>query len=219
MNQHMSSKKSPVRVLADLAHEGLWKNSPPLTQLLGVCPLLAVSTTLINGVSLGLATTCVMAIANFVVSCLRSYIPHNVRIPIHILIAAALVTVLDLTWNAYFHELYLVIGIFVPLIITNCIVLARIESYAARNAPYLALCDGLFMGIGSTIGLAALGCIRELLGYGTLGRGIEWLVPSWHAWQILPASYPGFLIALLPAGAFFVLAFLVAIRNLYRSSQ
>ncbi len=197
----------------DLAHSGLWKQNPGLAQLLGLCPILAVSTSMVNAVSLGLATILVMALANLAVSALRNFIPYEIRIPVFILIIAALVTVVDLAFNAYLHDLYLVLGIFIPLIVTNSIVLARVEAYAAKNDPLTSTIDGIMMGIGLVWVLAVLGGVRELLGAGTLFSGIDMIVPGASALNVFGADYPGFLIAILPPGAFFALGCLIAAYN------
>ena len=197
----------------EIAKSGLWKQNVILTQLLGLCPLLAVSTTAVNAVSLGLATILVMSLANLAVSGLRSFIPYEIRIPVFILIIAALVTVVDLAFNAWLHDLYLVLGIFIPLIVTNCIVLARVEAFAAKNPIGASTLDGIMMGIGFVWVIGLLGLIREFVAQGTLFSGIEMLVPSLHAIQILPEDYPGFLVAILPPGGFFVLGLLIAGRN------
>ena len=215
-----------VRVAADGTLEGLVEPDPPvspeeilkgsvalLAQLLGLCPLLAVSTNLVNAVSLGLATIVVMMLANFAISALRALIPYEIRIPVFVLIIAALVTVVDLAFNAFLHDLYLVLGIFIPLIVTNCIVLARVEAFAAKNGLRAATFDGLMMGIGFVWVIALLGAVRELIGQGTLFSGIEMIFPTLSGIQVLPETYPGFLIAMLPPGAFFVLGLLIAGRN------
>jgi electron transport complex protein RnfE len=197
----------------DIAYNGLWKQNTSLVQLLGLCPLLAVSTNVVNGVSLGIATIFVMAMSSFVVASVRNFIPHEIRIPVFILIIAALVTVVDLAMNAWLHELYLVLGIFIPLIVVNCIVLARVEAFAAKNAPLAAAWDGAMMGVGMVFALALLGGLRELVGAGTLLAGIEMVIPGTHALQILPEDYPGFLISILPPGAFLTLGLMIAARN------
>ncbi|MBA3032210.1 MAG: electron transport complex subunit E [Gammaproteobacteria bacterium] len=197
----------------DITHNGLWKQNAILAQLLGLCPLLAISTTLVNAVSLGLATILVMGLANFTVSMLRGLIPYEIRIPVFVLIIAALVTVVDLAFNAFLHDLYLVLGIFIPLIVTNCIVLARVEAFAAKNPVDLSAFDGVMMGVGFVWVIGLLGAIREFVGQGTLFSGIEMIIPGAEHWQILPADYPGFLIMILPPGAFFVLGLMIAGRN------
>jgi electron transport complex protein RnfE len=197
----------------DITRNGLWKQNVILTQVLGLCPLLAVSTSLVNAVSLGLATIVVMALANLAISALRAYIPYEIRIPVFILIIAALVTVVDLSFNAWLHDLYLVLGIFIPLIVTNCIVLARVEAYAAKNPVGASTVDGIMMGVGFVWVIGLLGLIREFIGQGTLFSGIDMIVPGLQAIQVLPDDYPGFLVAMLPPGAFFVLGLLIAGRN------
>ena len=197
----------------DISYNGLWKQNAGLAQLLGLCPILAISTSMVNAVSLGLATILVMALANLAVSALRNFIPYEIRIPVFVLIIAALVTVVDLSFNAYFHDLYLVLGIFIPLIVTNCIVLARVEAYAAKNDPLSSTFDGVMMGLGLVWVLGLLGAIRELLGAGTLFSGIEMIFPSLSAWNVFGEDYPGFLIAILPPGAFFALGCLIAAFN------
>jgi electron transport complex protein RnfE len=199
--------------LRTIAQNGLWNQNAVLGQMLGLCSLLAVSTNAVNGISLGLATILVMGLANLLVSALRSFIPYEVRIPIFILIIAALVTVVDMAMNAWLHELYLVLGIFIPLIVVNCIVLARVEAFAAKNPVGLSTFDGIMMGIGFVWVIGLLGAIRELVGQGTLLAGIEMIIPTMQAIQVLPEDYPGFLIAILPPGAFFVLGLMVAGRN------
>ena len=197
----------------EIAWNGLWKQNSILAQLLGLCPLLAVSTNFVNAASLGLATILVMMLANFAISALRAFIPYEIRIPVFVLIIAALVTVVDLAFNAFLHDLYLVLGIFIPLIVTNCIVLARVEAFAAKNGLRAATFDGLMMGIGFVWVIALLGAVRELIGQGTLFSGIEMIFPTLSGIQVLPETYPGFLIAMLPPGAFFVLGLLIAGRN------
>ena len=196
-----------------IAGNGVWKQNTSIVQILGLCPLLAVTTNMVNGVMLSLATILVMAISNLAVASLRNFIPHEIRIPVFILIVAALVTVVDLLFNANLHELYLVLGIFIPLIVTNCIVLARVEAFAAKNPPLQSTFDGVFMGVGMLWTLALLGAMRELLGNGTLLGGIDMVFPSLHPIQLLPESYPGFLLALLPPGAFILLGCMIAWKN------
>ena len=204
---------SALNNLSDIARNGVWKQNPLLVQLLGLCPLLAISTTLVNAVSLGLATILVMLLANFAIAGLRALIPYEIRIPVFVLIIAALVTVVDLSFNAFLHDLYLVLGIFIPLIVTNCIVLARVEAFAAKNGLAASTLDGVMMGAGFLWVIALIGGLRELIGQGTLFSGIEMVFPSLSGMQVLSADYPGFLIMLLPPGAFFTLGLLIAGRN------
>ncbi len=196
-----------------IADNGIWKQNTSIVQILGLCPLLAVTTNMVNGVMLSLATIVVMALSNVAVASLRNLIPHEIRIPVFILIVAALVTVVDLLFNANLHELYLVLGIFIPLIVTNCIVLARVEAFAAKNPPLQATFDGVFMGVGMLWTLALLGGMREFIGSGTLFGGIDMVFPNLQPLQILPADYPGFLLTLLPPGAFILLGFMIAWKN------
>jgi electron transport complex protein RnfE len=197
----------------EIAWNGIWKQNTILSQLLGLCPLLAVSTNFVNAMSLGLATMIVMMLANLAISTLRAFIPYEIRIPVFVLIIAALVTVIDLAFNAFLHDLYLVLGIFIPLIVTNCIVLARVEAFAAKNGVRAATFDGLMMGIGFIWVIGLLGLLREFLGQGTMFAGIEMIIPGWQGVQVLPEDYPGFLVAMLPPGAFFVLGLMIAGRN------
>jgi electron transport complex protein RnfE len=200
-------------IIREITHNGLWKQNPVLGQMLGLCSLLAVSTSTVNAVSLGLATIIVMGMANLIVSILRGFIPYEIRIPIFILIIASLVTVVDMAMNAWLHDLYLVLGIFIPLIVVNCIVLARVEAFAAKQPALIAAFDGVVMGVGFVWVIGLLGALREFLGQGTLFSGIEMIIPGASAWQILPQDYPGFLLAILPPGAFFILGLMVAARN------
>ena len=196
-----------------IAANGVWKQNTSIVQILGLCPLLAVTTNLVNGAMLSLATIIVMAISGLAIASLRNLIPHEIRIPVFILIVAALVTVVDLLFNANLHELYLVLGIFIPLIVTNCIVLARVEAFAAKNPPLQSMSDGIFMGVGMLWTLSLLGGLRELIGRGTLFSGIDMVIPGLQPLQLLPDSYPGFLIAMLPPGAFILLGCLIAWKN------
>ena len=197
----------------EIAWNGIWKQNTGVVQILGLCPILAISTNVVNAVSLGLATILVMALANLAISALRNFIPYEIRIPVFILIIAALVTVVDLAFNAYLHELYLVLGIFLPLIVTNCIVLARVEAFAAKNEPAHSTTDGIAMGVGLTLVLAVLGAMREIVGSGTLFSGIEMIFPGTEGLTLFGDNYPGFLVAILPPGAFIALGFLIPGRN------
>lgn len=202
-----------LQAYREIAWNGIWKQNTGVVQILGLCPILAISTNIVNAVSLGLATIVVMAMSNLVIAALRNFIPYEIRIPVFILIIAALVTVVDLAFNAYLHELYLVLGIFIPLIVTNCIVLARVEAFAAKNEPGGSTVDGIAMGIGLTLVLAVLGAMREVVGSGTLLSGIDMLIPGAQPIVLFGADYPGFLIAILPPGAFIALGCLIAGRN------
>lgn len=199
----------------EIAWQGLWKNNPGLVQLLGLCPLLAVTATLTNALGLGVATMLVLIGSNLLVSLVRDYVPKEIRIPVFVMIIAALVTSVQLLINAYAYGLYLSLGIFLPLIVTNCIIIGRAEAFASRNNALSSAFDGLMMGLGFTLVLAALGATRELLSQGTLFDGADQLLGPWaksltiHVWQV---DTP-FLLAMLPPGAFIVMGLLIALKN------
>lgn len=198
----------------EISHNGLWKQNPGVVQLLGLCPTLAVTTTAVNGLSLGLATALVMSAANGSVSPVRRFIPSEIRVPVFILIIAALVTMIDLSINAFAHDLHKVLGIFIPLIVVNCIVLARVESFAAKNTPAPSMTDGLMMGLGLSLVLALLGAIRELIGKGTVFSGLDLVFgPAAQAFTLQSEYYSGMLLAILPPGAFLGLGGLIALKN------
>lgn len=199
----------------EIVNNGLWKQNPGVVQLLGLCPTLAVTTSLVNGLSLGLATVLVMAASNGAVSPVRRYIPDEIRVPVFILVIAVLVTVIDLSINAFAPPLHQVLGIFIPLIVVNCIVLARVESFAAKNGPVPSILDGFMMGMGLTLVLTLLGGMRELVGKGTLFSGIDLAFGPDAARFVVTVipDYQGFLLATLPPGAFIGLAILIAGRN------
>jgi electron transport complex protein RnfE len=197
-----------------IIHNSIWKQNAGLVQILGLCPVLVMSNNIVNGVSLGLATSLVMLISGAAVAAIREFIPNELRAPIFILIIAALVTMVDLLFNSYVHDLYIVLGIFIPLITTNCIVLARAEAFASKNGPLQSALDGFFMGLGLTGVLLVLGAMRELIGKGTLLSGIDLVFgPAAKSWiiHVIPAEYNyQFLLAILPPGAFIGLGFLIA---------
>lgn len=193
---------------------GLWTQNAGVVQLLGLCPTLAVTTSALNGLSLGIATALVMAASNGAISPVRRYIPNEIRVPVFILVIASLVTVIDLSINAFAHELHKVLGIFIPLIVVNCIVLARVESFAAKNEPVPSMLDGFMMGAGLALVLGLLGAIRELIGKGTILSGLDLVFgPSAQVLMWQSDHYNGLLLAILPPGAFLGLAGLIAIRN------
>ncbi|MCS6154462.1 electron transport complex subunit E [Shewanella baltica] len=199
----------------EIAWQGLWKNNPGLVQLLGLCPLLAVTATITNALGLGLATMLVLIGSNILVSLVRDYVPKEIRIPVFVMIIAALVTTVQLLINAYAYGLYLSLGIFLPLIVTNCIIIGRAEAFASRNNAFSAAFDGLMMGLGFTLVLTVLGATREILGQGTLFDGADQLLGPWaksltiYLWQV---DTP-FLLAMLPPGAFIVMGLLIALKN------
>jgi electron transport complex protein RnfE len=199
----------------EIFHNGLWKQNTGVVQLLGLCPILAVSSSVVNAVSLGLATTLVMMLSGAAIAPIRNLIPNEARIPVFILIIAVLVTMVQFTMNAYMYGLYVVLGIFIPLIVTNCIVLARIEAFASKNPALQSALDGLAMGLGLTAVLAVLGGVREIFGHGTLLSGIDLVFgESAKVWVItVVPNYHGFLLAILPPGAFITLGMLIAGKN------
>jgi Na+-translocating ferredoxin:NAD+ oxidoreductase subunit E len=192
--------------------QGLWKNNSALVQLLGLCPLLAVSSTATNALGLGLATTLVLVCTNTAVSALRRWVPNEIRIPIYVMIIASVVSTVQMLINAYAFGLYQSLGIFIPLIVTNCIVIGRAEAYAAKNPPGLSALDGLAMGLGATCALFVLGSMREILGNGTLFDGADMLLGNRAKVlriDVLHLDSP-FLLAMLPPGAFIGLGLLLA---------
>jgi len=204
-----------ISEMKEILHNGLWKQNTGVVQLLGLCPLLAVSNSVVNAVSLGLATTLVMVLSGASISPIRNYVPNEIRIPVYILIIAVLVTVVQYLMNAYMYSLYIVLGIFIPLIVTNCIVLARIEAFAGKNPVLPAAVDGFAMGMGLTAVLAVLGGMREIFGHGTLFSGFDLalgeMAKGWVV-TVIP-DYHGFLLAILPPGAFICLGLLIAGKN------
>lgn len=204
-----------MSIYKEITINGLWKQNSGLVQLLGLCPTLAVTTTAVNGLSLGLATALVMAASNGSVSPVRRFIPSEIRVPVFILVIAALVTVIDMSINAFAQPLHKVLGIFIPLIVVNCIVLARVESFAAKNAPVPSMLDGFMMGAGLALVLGFLGAMRELVGKGTLFSGLDLVfgpAAKQFMFTVIP-DYHGFLLAILPPGAFLGLGTLIAVRN------
>lgn len=198
-----------------IVKEGLWKNNPALVQLLGLCPLLAVTNTVINGLGLGLATILTLVASNGFISLLRNQIPDEARLPVFVMIIASIVTIIELSMNAWFHDLYLILGIFIPLIVTNCSIIGRAEAFAARNSVGPALLDGLMMGIGFTAVLVVLGGMRELIGQGTLFSQADLMfgdIAKNFTITVID-NYRGFLLALLPPGAFIGLGLIVALKN------
>ncbi len=201
--------------LTERLRAGLWESNPGLVQLLGLCPLLAVTTTLINGLALGLASLLVITTNNGLSSLLRHWLHRDLRLPVLVLLIASLVSAVDLVFRGWFFELHRELGLFVPLIVTNCVILARAEAFAIRATPAAAIADGLGHGLGFTAVLTGLGALRELTGRGSLLYGADRLFgPAASDWQLqlLPGEQ-GLLLASLPPGAFFGLALLVALRN------
>jgi len=201
--------------------EGLWVNNPGLVQLLGLCPLLAVTTNAINGLGLGLATLLTLVASNVTVSLIRNIVRPEVRIPVFVLVIASIVTIIELAMNAWLHDLYLILGIFIPLIVTNCAIIGRAESFASRQSVDRALLDGLAMGVGFTLLLVTLGGLRELIGQGTLLSQAHLMFGEFglHLTLTLIDDYHGFLLAILPPGAFLGLGFLIAGMNIINARR
>ncbi len=197
-----------------LSKNGLWNNNPALVQLLGLCPLLAVSTNIVNALGLGLVTMLIMLSSNLVVSLIRHQVTPAIRLPAFVMLIAGFVTCAEILMQAYAYSLYLSIGIFIPLIVTNCAILGRAVSFAAKNRPLLSAFDGLVMGLGFALVLVILGALRELFGTGSLFANMELLLPFANNWELeIFPDYPGFLLALLPPGAFLFMGFLLAMKN------
>jgi Na+-translocating ferredoxin:NAD+ oxidoreductase subunit E len=195
-----------------IVKDGLWDNNIIFVQALGLCPLLAVTGTASNGLGMGLATTVVLAASGLCIAVLRGIITPQVRIPVFVLIIAVLVTMVDMAMNAWVHDLHKVLGLFIPLIVTNCAILGRAESFASRNQVLPSIIDGLMMGLGFTLALMILGATREIIGSGTLFANASLLLGSWahHLELVLIPEYKGFLLIILPPGGFLVLGFLLA---------
>ncbi|EOU9603752.1 electron transport complex subunit E [Cronobacter dublinensis] len=195
---------------------GLWKNNSALVQLLGMCPLLAVTSTATNALGLGLATTLVLTLTNASISAFRRWMPGEIRIPIYVMIIAAVVSIVQMLINAYAFGLYQSLGIFIPLIVTNCIVVGRAEAFAAKNGPLLSALDGFAIGMGATGAMFVLGSLREILGNGTLFDGADGLLGSWARVlriEVFHTDTP-FLLAMLPPGAFIGLGMMLAVKYL-----
>lgn len=194
----MSKKNTP----AERLYNGIVKENPTFVLTLGMCPTLAVTTSAVNGLGMGLTTMVVLALCNLIISALRKIIPDKVRIPAFIVIAASLVTMMQLLLQGFIPSLYDSLGIYIPLIVVNCIILGRAESYASRNPVLPSLFDGIGMGLGFSVALTCIGAVREILGAGEL-----------FGFRVMPQSYVPFSIFVMAPGAFFVLAFLTAAQN------
>jgi electron transport complex protein RnfE len=194
--------------ITDEFTKGFWQTIPPFRLVLGLCPTLATTTSGLNGMGMGLATTFVLVFSNLFVSLLRRFIPNQVRIASFIVIIASFVVIVELVMQAYFYPLFKILGIFIPLIVVNCIILGRAEAFASKNTPLASLADGLGIGLGFTISLFVLGCIRELLGSGTLLD-----IP------VMWSSFEPFTFMLKPPGAFVALGILLAAMNLISQVQ
>jgi H+/Na+-translocating ferredoxin:NAD+ oxidoreductase subunit E len=211
------SDPSYTKIIGD----GLWHNNAGLVQLLGLCPLLAITTSAVNGLGLGLATTLTLATTNVTVSLIRRLIRPEVRIPVFVLLIASVVTVIELGMNAWFHDLYKILGIFIPLIVVNCNIIGRAEAFASKHSADRALLDGLAIGFGFTLVLVTLGGLRELLGHGTLFAQAQLMFgEAGRALSLtLIENYRGFLLAILPPGAFMGLGLMIAAKNLINARR
>ncbi|SFV85580.1 Electron transport complex protein RnfE [hydrothermal vent metagenome] len=198
-----------------ITKNGLWNNNQALVALLGLCPLLAVTNNIVNAIGLGLATTFVLVASNTTISIFRNNIRKEIRIPVFVLLIASFVTIVELAMQSYFYDLYLILGIFVPLIVTNCAILGRAEAFASKNTWGKSALDGLMMGIGFSIVLIILGAMRELIGSGTLFNQSSLLLGELGNTLSVTVfeDYQGTLLAILPPGAFIGLGLIVAIKN------
>jgi len=207
--------------LKQILTDGAWRQNTGMVVLLGLCPLLAVTNTVINGLALGLATMLTLMVSNLAVSVMRGLLRPEIRIPAFVLIIASVVTVIELLMHAFFYDLFRVLGIFIPLIVTNCAIIGRAEAFASRNRPLPSLMDGFATGLGFCITLVLLGALRELTGRGTLFTGADMLLGDWgrHLTLTIIPEHPGFLLAMLPPGAFLGLALLIATRNAWEARK
>ncbi|MCD8521616.1 MAG: electron transport complex subunit E [Saccharospirillaceae bacterium] len=205
-----------TKSLRDISLDGLWHNNPALVQLLGLCPLLAVTGSVVNALGLGLATMMVLVGSNFSVSLIRNHVPDAVRLPAFVMIIASFTTVAELVMQAFTYELYEVLGIFIPLIVTNCAILGRADAFACKNPIIPSVVDGFTMALGFTIVLIILGAMREILGQGVIFSDMQLLFgPAAANWKIeLVKDYPDFLFAILPPGAFMAMGLLIALKNI-----
>jgi electron transport complex protein RnfE len=200
----------------EITQKGLWSNNAALVQLLGLCPLLAVSSTVVNALGLGLATLLVLTTTNSAVSLIRNYVSDAVRLPAFVMIIASAVTCIELLMKAYTYELYQILGLFIPLIVTNCAVLGRADAFASKNKLLPSAIDGFMMGMGFLLVLVCVGAVRELLGTGHLFADMQLLFgESARSWQlnVFGSSFPNVIFAILPPGAFIVVGFLIAAKN------
>ena len=199
----------------DITQNGLWKNNPALVQLLGLCPLLAVTGSVVNALGLGLATMAVLMGSNIVVSLIRNRVTEAVKIPAFVMIIATFTTCTELLMKAFTYELYMILGIFIPLIVTNCTILGRAEAFASKNTVPAAALDGFMMATGFAVVLVLVGAIREIIGSGTLFANMDLLFgPVAANWVLQPFGNDyNFLVIILPPGAFLVTGFLIALKN------
>ena len=195
-----------------IVRDGIWDNNVVLAQTLALCPLLAVTSTATNGLGMGIATLAVMVSSNLVVSVVRDFITKEVRLPVFVLLIATIVTLVDMNMNAWMHEMHKVLGLFIPLIVTNCAILGRVESFASHQPVGKSVADGFFMGLGFSFALVTVGGVREILGSGTLFASAQLLLGNSFDFleMTLIPEYGGFLLMILPPGAFIALGFILA---------
>lgn len=211
----MSNTKEPTIPIFRMFRDGVWDNNVVLSQMLALCPLLAVTSTATNGLGMGLATLFVLVISNITIALFKDIITPEVRIPVFVLIIAAVVTIVDMFINAWLHELYKVLGLFIPLIVTNCAILGRAESFASKNTIRLSIIDGFAMGLGFIFILVVLGAFREILGSGTLFANAALLLGESFSFleTVFIEEYRGFLLMILPPGGFLALGFILAAKR------
>ncbi len=207
--------------IREIIRNGLWDQNIVFAQVLGMCPTMAVTTSGTNGLGMGLATTAVLVCSNMIISAVRDFVSPQVRIPVYIMLIATLVTLVDMSLNAWMHDLYRVLGLFIALIVVNCAVLGRAEAYASRSTVLASALDGLFMGLGFTAALTVIGLIRELIGMGTLFNQASLLLgPGFSFLEItVVPDYGGVLMMILPPAGFMVLGLLLAAKRLYEQRQ
>ncbi|WP_263322264.1 electron transport complex subunit E [Endozoicomonas sp. Mp262] len=212
----MTDTTQPTVKASQIALQGLWKNNPALVQLLGLCPLLGVSNSVVNALGLGIATMLVVMGSNIAVSLIRHQVSDAIRLPVFVMIIASFTTCIELLMQAYTYELYRILGIFIPLIVTNCIILGRADAFASKNPVFLSALDGFMMGAGFAAVLVVLGGMREFIGQGTLFANMDLLLgPVAQDWTlIIIPDYKQFLFAILPPGAFVFMGFLIALKNI-----
>lgn len=201
----------------EISVNGLWKNNPALVQLLGLCPLLAVTGSVVNALGLGLATMLVLVGSNVAVSLIRNTVNEAIKLPAFVMIIASFTTCTELLMQAFTYELYQILGIFIPLIVTNCVILGRADAFACKNKLLPSALDGFMMSLGFMLVLLAIGGIREIIGSGTLLSNMHLIfgesARAWE-WKLFGENYKGFLVAVLPPGAFLVAGLLIAIKNI-----
>lgn len=203
-----------------IVKDGLWENNVVFSQMLALCPTMAVTTSGTNGLGMGLATTAVLVVSNVLVSMIRKTVSNQVRIPVFVVLIATLVTVVDMSMNAWLHDLYKVLGLFIALIVVNCAILGRAEAFASKSGVVASAVDGLAMGLGFTFSLVVIGLIREFFGSGTLfAQASSLLGPSFSFLEVTVPNFNGALLMILPPGAFAVLGLLLAAKNAYEAQR